>query len=175
MAVTTIPASAAVTPRALAGVDAAMALSLSSPAFPDGGPIPDEYGYTKRNVNPPLSVSGAPDDAASLALILDDPDALEPTGKVWVHWVVWNVDPGTAEVPEGWDPSASGAEEGQNDFGGRGYGGPNPPDRVHAYRFELFALSTDLDLPPDATAADVRTAAEGSVLATARLTGTYAP
>ena len=152
-----------------------MALSLTSPAFDDGGPIPEAYGYTERNENPPLHVEGVPDDAASLALIIDDPDAVEPTGEVWDHWVVWNVDPGTSELPEDWDPSASGAEEGKNDFGGRGYGGPNPPDRAHTYRFELYALSSTLDLPPDATAEDVRTAAEGSVLETATLTGTYAP
>ncbi|ACV11652.1 Glyoxalase/bleomycin resistance protein/dioxygenase [Halorhabdus utahensis DSM 12940] len=53
--------------------------TLTSPAFEDGTPIPREYGYTERNVNPPLSVSGVPGAAVSLAIVMDDPDALEPT------------------------------------------------------------------------------------------------
>lgn len=67
------------------------------------------------------------------------------------------------------------AEEGRNDFGETGYGGPNPPDREHTYRFELYALDDDLDLASSATATDVRDAAEGHVLDDARLEGTYAP
>ena len=152
-----------------------MALTITSPAFDDGDPIPREYGYTERNVNPPLAVGGVPDDAASLALVVDDPDAVEPAGKVWDHWVVWNVDPATTEIPEEWDAEAAGAVEGTNDYDERGYGGPNPPDGEHAYRFELFALSGELDLAPSAGADDVRTAAEGSILASATLEGTYAP
>ena len=152
-----------------------MALALTSPVFDEGGPIPEEYGYTERNVNPPLELDGVPDGAASLALVVDDPDAVEPAGKVWDHWVVWNVDPGTTAIPEDWDPEAAGATEGENDYGERGYGGPNPPDREHAYRFELYAIDAELDLLPDAGADDVRTAAEGSILETATLTGTYEP
>lgn len=35
-------------------------LRLTSPAFEDGDPIPDEYGRGERNVNPPLSVANVP-------------------------------------------------------------------------------------------------------------------
>ncbi|MFB6170532.1 MAG: YbhB/YbcL family Raf kinase inhibitor-like protein [Haloarculaceae archaeon] len=150
-----------------------MALTLSSPAFADGERIPEEYGYTERNVTPPLHVAGVPDDAESLALVVDDPDAREPAGKVWDHWLVWNVPPDTEKVPEGW--AADDAVEGQNDFGERGYGGPNPPDREHTYRFRLYALDATLDLPPSARTDDFEDAALGHVLAKATLTGTYAP
>lgn len=152
-----------------------MALALTSPAFEDGGPIPEEYGYTERNVNPPLAIDGVPDGAVALALVVDDPDAVEPAGKVWDHWVVWNVDPGTIDIPEDWDPIAAGAREGRNDYGEQGYGGPNPPDREHTYRFELYALDSTLDLAAESTAQDVRTAAEGAILETGALEGTYAP
>ncbi|MFB6161666.1 MAG: YbhB/YbcL family Raf kinase inhibitor-like protein [Haloferacaceae archaeon] len=152
-----------------------MALELTSPAFDDGGPIPREYGYTERDVNPPLGVAGVPDDAASLALVMDDPDAVEPAGKVWDHWVVWNVPPDATEIPAGWSPASVGASEGQNDYGEPGYGGPNPPDGEHTYRFELYALDADLDLPASADADDLRAAAEGHVLDEALLRGTYAP
>lgn len=152
-----------------------MALELTSPVFDDGESIPEEYGYTERNVNPPLTVDGVPQSATTLALIIDDPDAVAPAGKVWDHWVIWNIDPAIGTIPEGWEPDANDATEGQNDYGETGYGGPNPPDRRHTYRFELLALDTELDLPPDSDADTLREAAEGSILETARLTGTYTP
>lgn len=150
-------------------------LQLTSPVFDDGEPIPDEYGYTARDVNPPLDVSGVPDETESLALVVDDPDAVEPAGKVWDHWVVWNVDPGREHIPEDWSPEFEGAVEGQNDYGERGYGGPNPPDRPHTYRFRLYALDTELDLPAGSTKADLEDAMAGHVLAEAELDGTFAP
>lgn len=148
-------------------------LRLKSPAFSDGEPIPDKYGLTEENVNPPLEFEGVPEEAESLVLLMDDPDAVEPAGKVWNHWVVWNIQPDTAEVSEGSVPT--GATEGETDFGERGYGGPNPPDREHTYRFRLYALGSELDLPGTATKKDVEEAMENSVLDEAELTGTYVP
>jgi phospholipid-binding protein, PBP family len=92
-----------------------MALHLQSSAFDDGAPIPERYGYTAANVNPPLAISGVPAGTASLALVVDDPDAVEPAGKVWDHWVIWNIDPSRQSIPEGWD--GEDATEGRNDFG----------------------------------------------------------
>lgn len=148
-------------------------LELTSPAFADGESIPRKYGYTNQNVNPPLTIDGVPSDAASLALVVDDPDAMEPAGKVWDHWVVWNVPPDRTEIPEGWSPAD--AVEGTNDFGETGYDGPNPPDKEHTYRFKLSALDTTLDLQAGATKDDLGRAMEGHVLAQTQLEGTYAP
>ncbi|QLG48072.1 YbhB/YbcL family Raf kinase inhibitor-like protein [Natrinema halophilum] len=145
--------------------------TLESPAFDDGERIPEEYGYAEDNTNPPLEIDAVPDDAESLALIVDDPDAREPAGKVWDHWVLWNVPPETGTIPEGWDPIE--AREGMNDFGERGYGGPNPPDREHTYRFRLFALDTTVELESDADANDLESAIDGHVLEQAKLEGTY--
>jgi Raf kinase inhibitor-like YbhB/YbcL family protein len=148
-------------------------LSLSSPEFEDGEPIPEKYGYTEANVNPPLTIRGVPPEAESLALVVDDPDAEEPAGKVWDHWLVWNIDPDREEIPEGW--SSDEATEGQNDYGEAGYGGPNPPDREHTYRFRLYALDTTLACSPSATKEDLVDAMTGHVVDKARLDGTYAP
>ena len=150
-------------------------LDLASPAFGDGDPIPREYGYTERNVNPPLHVSGVPEGTASLALLVDDPDAVEPAGKVWDHWLVWNLPPDTVEIPADWEPSSVGAVEGQNDFGETGYGGPNPPDREHTYEFRLYALDTTLDVRAGAGRDEFEDAATGHLVASAGLSGTYAP
>lgn len=148
-------------------------LQLTSPAFEDGEPIPHRYGYTEENVNPPLEVDGVPDEAESLALVVDDPDAMGPAGKVWDHWLVWNLDPDTESIPEDWD--ATGAVEGENSYGGRDYGGPNPPDREHTYRFRLYALDSSLDLAAGATKDELEATMDGRVLAETLLEGTYVP
>lgn len=149
------------------------ALRLTSPAFANGEPIPERYGYAAENVNPPLEVDGVPEESESLVLVMDDPDAVEPAGKVWDHWVVWNIDPTASTIPEDWDPSE--AVQGRNDYGEQGYGGPNPPDREHAYRFRLFALDQRLDLDADATKERLESAMAEAVVAEAQLEGTYAP
>lgn len=146
-------------------------LGLASPAFEDGGTIPQKYGRGEENVNPPLAIENVPDGAESLTLILDDPDAVEPAGTVWLHWLVWNIPPSRAEIPEGWEPT--GAVEGSNDFGERGYGGPDPPDGEHTYRFKLYALDATLDLTESADKRDVGRAMQDSRLAQTQLAGTY--
>ena len=148
---------------------------LESPEFEDGEAIPERYGYTEQNINPPLTISGVPDTAESLALIVDDPDAREPAGKIWDHWIVWNISPDTQTIPEDWDVSGSGASEGRNDYGETGYGGPNPPDGEHTYQFRLYALSEPLDLASNASKDEVEQAAEEKVIDKARLQGTYSP
>jgi Raf kinase inhibitor-like YbhB/YbcL family protein len=150
-------------------------LSLSSPAFVDGDRLPERCGYREANVNPALEIDGAPENTESFVLILDDPDAMESAGKVWEHWVVWNLPPGTDTIPESWDSSSSSALEGENDYGEVGYGGPDPPGREHAYRFGLYALDAVLDVQAGAAKNDVTRGMHGHVLAHAELEGTYAP
>jgi Raf kinase inhibitor-like YbhB/YbcL family protein len=152
-----------------------MALELTSPAFGDGDRIPEEYGYDERNENPPLEIEDPPGETEAFALIVDDPDAIEPAGKIWEHWLVWDISPETRTIPEDWDPEIAGATEGENDFGERGYGGPSPPDREHTYRFELYALDTELDLPESADADELREEMEDHIIEKTALHGTYAP
>lgn len=147
--------------------------TLSSPAFEDGGPIPAEYGYRRRNVNPPLELHNVPDGTASIAIVMDDPDAVEPAGKIWDHWVVWNVPPAVEKIPADW--SSSSIAEGRNDFGEIGYDGPNPPASRHTYRFVAYALDTMLDLPPGSSKHNLEAAIAGHVIAEATVEGTYAP
>ena len=143
-------------------------LKLTSSAFSDGGEIPRECGYKNGNKVPPLTISGIPEGTKSLTLIMDDPDAMEPAGKVWVHWVVWNIDPTTTELENL-------TEEGMTDFGEVGYGGPAPPDKRHTYVFKLYALDSKLDLPEGSTKSELEKAMEGHIIEQTTLTGTYAP
>jgi len=145
-----------------------MTLSISSPAFENGRPIPPRFTADGIDVSPELRIDGLPVGTASLALIMDDPDA--PMGT-WVHWVVWNIPADTAAIEEGSEPG--GSTGGRNSWGRTGYGGPAPPSGTHRYFFKLFALDNVLDLPPTADKAALEGAMEGHVLATAELMGTY--
>lgn len=147
-----------------------MAITVSSSAFDEGEAIPQVYTCDGDDVSPPLEFAEVPDDAAELALLVEDPDA--PSGT-FVHWVMWGIDPqqttiGAGEVPEG-------ASQGSNDFGGEGYGGPCPPpgDEPHSYVFTVFALSEPVSLSAGASAADLRQEIETSTAASGSLTGTY--
>ena len=146
-------------------------LKLTSSAFEDGGEIPRECGYKNGNKKPELSVREIPEGTESLALIMDDPDAMGAVGKVWVHWVVWNINSNTAAMG---NDNQNGIE-GMTDFGEVGYGGPAPPDKRHTYVFKLYALDCDMDLPKESTKADVEKAMEGHILEQTILEGTYAP
>ena len=146
---------------------------LESPVFSQGDEMPRKIGYKNGNISPPLTIGGIPAEAKSLTLIMDDPDAMGAVGKVWVHWVMWNIDPTTAEIVESTVPS--GAVEGMTDFGEVRYGGPAPPDKRHTYVFKLYALDSILDLSSKSTKADIEKAMEGHIVDQATLEGTYAP
>ena len=145
-------------------------LKLTSSDFLDGDEIPRYCGYKNENHEPLLTISGIPEGTESLALIMDDPDAMGAVGKIWVHWVAWNIDPTKTEL------ELAKSTEGMTDFGEVGYGGPAPPDKRHTYVFKLYALDCELELAgAEATKADVEKAMEGHIIEQTQLTGTYAP
>lgn len=149
-------------------------ISISSDAFEDGGQIPKKHGYQNKNCSPQLSFGGRPPEGTrSFALIMDDPDAIKPAGKVWSHWLVWNIPPDTRQIKE--DSSPRGATEGTTDFGSTGYGGPAPPDAEHVYVFALYALDTTLELSSSTTKKQLKEAIKGHILAEAELRGRYSP
>ncbi len=148
-------------------------LILKSSAFSEGQEIPKKHGYKYENKNPHLKISNVPANARSLVLIMDDPDAKAAVGKIWVHWVIWNIDPTTNEIPEGTIPN--GSIEGTSDFGEIGYGGPAPPDKRHTYFFKIYALDSKLDLPKGSNKMQLEEAIKGHVVSEAVLTGTFTP
>jgi hypothetical protein len=152
-----------------------MAFLLTSPAFKHGQMIPDRYARDGDNLSPPLRWSGAPNAAKSFALVVEDPDA--PSG-VFRHWAAHGIPRERSDLPEGAGRAAADALRHQavNDFGDPYYDGPAPPrgDSPHHYHFRIAALDVaDLDLPPDATAADVWEAARAHAIDEAELIGAY--
>ena len=142
-------------------------MELTSPAFEDGGRIPSRYTCDGEDVSPPLEIVDVPAGAATLALVMDDPDA---PGGTFDHWVVWNIAPGTSAMGEGEEPAGV---PGRTSFGRLSYGGPCPPSGTHRYRFKLYALDTALDLRRGASKRDLEKAMQGHILEQALLEGNY--
>ena len=142
-------------------------LKITSSAFSDNGNIPMKYTCEGQQVSPPLSFSGIPSGAKSLALIVHDPDA--PMQGGFTHWVVWNIDPSTTNLPEGFD----GAEQGLNGAQKPGYTGMCPPNGTHHYHFMLYALDTKLDISKQTAKDGLEKAMKGHVLAQGDLVGLY--
>ncbi len=143
-------------------------LTITSPAFKNGELIPSKFTCDGADISPALAIGNVPPEAKSLALIMDDPDA---PGGMWVHWVVWNIDPATREIPE--DSVPAGARLGRNDFRQTPYGGPCPPSGTHRYFFKLYALDTRLELAAGTDKAGLEKAMKGHVLAQAELMGKF--
>jgi len=154
-------------------------IQITSSAFEEAGTIPVKYSCDGEGISPPLEWSGVPNQAQSLALIADDPDA--PVGT-FVHWVVYNMEPGLTNLPEGvalyapddyQDTGAIGIE-GKNGSGNEGYRGPCPPgNSAHRYFFKLYALDTRLDLQAGATKKQLESAMQGKIVAQGQLMGKY--
>ena len=148
-------------------------MKLESRVFSHNQSIPLQYTCDGPDVSPPLRISEIPRDAKSIALIMDDPDAIKPAGKVWDHWVVFNVsvpESGTLEIREGSEP------DGMHGIGtsrNTKYHGPCPPDGEHRYFFKAYALDTMLGLAEGATKGGVERAMEGHVVGQAELVGRY--
>jgi len=151
---------------------------LTSPSFKNGEYIPKKFscdGSTSLTagggeINPELQIQNVPNGAKSLALILHDPDA--PIAGGFTHWLVWNIDPQTVTIKE--ESVPPGSIEGKNDGGKYGYVGPcPPPGNPHHYHFKLYVLDAVLELPKEATKADLEAEIGKHVLVETDLVGLY--
>jgi len=164
-------------PAPLAQTRPSMPLTLTSTAFAHGGEIPAVNTCEGTDTSPPLAWSDVPAGTASLALIVDDPDAPDPASPqmTWVHWVMYNLPPQDGSLAQGVKRESlpPGTRDGLNDWHRTGYGGPCPPIGRHRYFHKLYAL--DVVLPdlgkPDKAA--LERAMQGHILAHAELVGTY--
>lgn len=150
---------------------------LSSPAFDDGGDIPAMHTCDGENISPPLTWSGIPDGAKTLALIVEDPDAPDPAApkRVFTHWVLYNIPAQDGGIDAGASTGKlpPGAREGLNDWNKPGFGGPCPPIGKHRYFHRLYALDISLDGLDNPVKGDLKQAMEGHVIEVAELVGLY--
>lgn len=157
--------------------DASMTMNITSDSFQNNGTIPTLHTCEGKDISPQLAWTGIPENAKSLVLIVDDPDAPDPAApqRTWVHWVLYNIPVDATGLKEGVSGKElpAGTLQGNNDWKRTRYGGPCPPIGKHRYFFKLYALDTvlpDLKNPPKAA---VEKAMQGHVLARAELMGLY--
>ncbi|MGD1171511.1 YbhB/YbcL family Raf kinase inhibitor-like protein [Mycobacterium seoulense] len=152
--------------RTVAAAPAGAPLTISSPAFADGAPIPVQYTCKGANIAPPLTWS-APLGAA---LVVDDPDAVN---GLYVHWIVTGIAPGPGSTADGQTPA--GATTLPNTAGQPAYQGPCPPagTGTHHYRFTLYQLPNDYGLPAGLAGVQAAKTIAGAATAQAQLTGTF--
>lgn len=143
-------------------------MKLTSPTFSHGETIPKKYTCNGEDVNPTLNISETPQEAMSLVLIIDDPDA--PNGT-WSHWTVWDIPTSTKVIEENSVPT--GAIVGENDFKQSLYRGPCPPRGTHRYFFKLYALDTIINLPQSSTLSELQNAMKNHIIEEAELEGIY--
>lgn len=171
LAATSSAAATTATPGEGSRGTAYPAMMLASKAFENGGAIPEVYTCDGDNTSPPLEWTVAPSNARAFVLIMHDPDARGAGG--FTHWVLYDIQVGTAHLDEGMLPP--GTVEGKNGRGANGYTGPCPPsgDPAHHYEFHLYALDMPLGLGPGKTKAEVEAAMKNHVLSDAIFTGLY--
>lgn len=153
-------------------------IDMSSPAFAYGARLPVRFTADGEGVSPPLVWAEVPAGTASLALIVEDPDA--PALNPLVHALVWNLPAEERRLAEGaitrdGASSDDGRDVGRNSLFAEGWLPPDPPTGhgSHDYVFQLFALSEALDIGANPGRSGLVKALTGRVLGAGMLVGTY--
>jgi Raf kinase inhibitor-like YbhB/YbcL family protein len=163
----------------------ASALELKSADIQVGQPIGQKFVYDSlgcngQNISPELIWSDPPEGTKSFAVVVHDPDA--PTGGAgFFHWIVADIPASVRSLPQGAGAAdgkklAAGSRQLENDFGDPGWGGPCPPPRAsaHRYNFTIYALGIErLGLPANAKASVAQSAIEKNALAKATISSRY--
>lgn len=155
-----------------------MSLTLTSLVFNNNESIPSTYTCDGENTIPPLEITGVPEEADSLVLVMDDPDIPEEVKEArgiekFNHWVSYNIATSVNKVEAGIEPG----EMGLNTAGDAKYTGPCPPPQYepseHRYIFRLYAIKGQLNFADTPTLDEVELAAQAVVVDQTRLIGRY--
>ena len=154
-----------------------MSMNIQSLSFMHEREIPARHTCDGLNTSPPILWLGVPNSAKSLALIVDDPDAPDPSAPkmTWVHWLLYNIPVSATDLTEGVTANRlpAGTLQGINDWHSTGYGGPCPPIGRHRYFFKLYALDSVLPDLKNPTKATLEKVMQSHVLDQASLIGLY--
>lgn len=154
-----------------------MSMTVTSSSFANHGEIPVRHTCQGHDASPELFWENIPENAKSLVLIVDDPDAPDPAAPklTWVHWVLYNIPPAAQGLPEGVAEAdlPIGTLGGLNDWQRTGYGGPCPPIGKHRYFHKLYALDIMLPDLKHPTKAILEQEMQGHVIAQSELVGLY--
>jgi para-nitrobenzyl esterase len=150
-------------------------LTVTTPAFKDGGDIPFENTQYKGNVFPGLSWTAGPAGTKSYAIIMQDTDGSmrNSNGLPILHWTIGNIPATITKLDAGMTTAPAGSTYGQNYKGAnQPYLGPRTPaGPKHRYHVQVFALDTELPADAMASYATMTAAMKDHVLASGEVVG----
>ncbi|KAI3677647.1 hypothetical protein L6452_36913 [Arctium lappa] len=159
---------------------------VASSGIDHEGRLPRKYTAegqgTQKDISPPLEWYNVPNGTKTLALVVEDIDAPDPSSPLvpWTLWVVINIPPTLKGLPEGFSGKEedkgddyANIKEGNNDFKVPGWRGPKMPSPGHRFEFKLYALDVEIDLGNKVTKEKLLDAIDGHVLGEALLTALY--
>ncbi|MFB6175287.1 MAG: YbhB/YbcL family Raf kinase inhibitor-like protein [Candidatus Nanohalobium sp.] len=128
--------------------------------------IADRYTQYGENISPKVRFEEVPEDAETIALLMENMNAPETRS---VYWIIWNIPAAVEQAPEGLEigegpESFEEAMQGNNDFEIIGYEGPKRYPGEERFRFTAYALDTALGLEAGSRTEDLREAMKGHVL-----------
>ena len=149
-------------------------LSVSSPAFGDGGDMPLENTQYRGNAFPGLAWTAGPQGTQSYAIIMQDPDA-HRDGAPILHWSIYDIPAGVLKLDPGMAAGGNppGSHYGPNMRGtAQAYLGPHtPPGPKHHYHLQVFALDNVIPQNDTMTYDTLAEAMRGHILASGETIG----
>lgn len=133
----------------------------------------------------PIQWSNLPEGTKSIALVMQDYDAIPVCGFSWIHWLVVDIDPARTGLEEDASRTDSSLIQGKNSLASKQvcgdqpdhitqyYGGPRPPDKDHEYEVRVYALDTKLGLASGFRMNELLQAMRGHILDEGVLHGIY--
>lgn len=146
-------------------VDDFKTLQLSCISFLENEMIPSRYTCDGININPSIRIDGIPEEAKTIAIIVEDPDVPHDS---FCHWIAWNI-PVTHLIKEKENRGVFGI----NDYGYHRYSGPCPFSLTHRYFFKVYALDCVLTISESSTRQDLLQAMSEHILGFGSITGKY--
>jgi len=150
-------------------------LTVTTPAFENGGDIPFEATQYKGNRFPGLAWTAGPAGTKSYAIIMQDTDGRMrgSDGLPILHWTMANIPASVTTLEAGMTTPPAGSIYGQNYKGtNQPYLGPRtPPGPKHRYHLQVFALDTVLPADAMASYATMTAAMKDHVLASGEVVG----
>jgi Raf kinase inhibitor-like YbhB/YbcL family protein len=145
-------------------------LTITSSSFQPNEFIPSQFTCDGEGTNPSLAISGIPQGAKTLALVMSDPDA--PSGTFY-HWIKFNIpveNVPALTIQAGKEPAGI---SGKGTSGKAGYVPPCPPSGAHHYIFDVYALDAELNLQSGISVDELLSAMKGHILAAGQIVGFY--
>ncbi len=141
----------------------------------DGGKFPIENTGWGQDVSPEFLIKNLSPAVKTLAITLED--IRHPLFKSFTHWLIWNITAAekiAGAIPAGRIvPSLGNARQGIG-YGWYKYAGPKPPKgQQHLYRFMIYTLDSEIDLPFPPTKGNFIKKAQGHIIQQGSIVGEF--